>query len=781
MVDSRNPKRRRKARMMAIALAAVLGPQLNALASPYDEVIFLGDSLTDTGAITAKSFTGKNMLGPDGRSLPEYLMQGPGEAEAQAATDLIMRYVNAHKGNLVDFLDGALKARFIPDPKNPNAVLQFIYERIHDSQVVPSLVDTAMAKGPSALKEVLMTQVLPNYSVYLAQPLTRAASTMTVADATYILLGRPLQPAYTTNPDSTWAFHLARALGGSNSDAWKPAGAGGNNYAWAGARTTQAASHAFPEWDSPMGKVSLHFMIPSVKDQISALLQSRPGGLSRHGLYSVWVGGNDLRATMETYQGSLAVPATRADAAQQVLAIASQTAVDVAGQVMRLRDAGAGTVLVVNLPDIGRIPEAQALPVEARKLFSYMASSFNESLNSQLADYRGNLVALDVHDLLNEVIDRPQRYGLRNVTTPACAAESAIWCGRANLVAPDADRTYLFADVTHPSGIGHKLVSDYVLSVLQAPTRIGLLAEAPVAGSRASLSAIGDRLRVRDNTTGVQTYASYQRANDSQRGGDAWKPGFGNRMDMLLIGIDGGVGQNWLVGVGASQVQHHATLGQDAGWFRLGQAQLSAYGRYRLGDWAASLIGSVGYLSYGDVAREFAIGPARLREQGSTTGTTSALSASTQYDWHAGAFTLIPSLGLTWQNINVRGYNESRDGGRTATSMNYTEQTRRSLASTLGLRLQADLRHGDYVWRPYAGLAWEHEFQRDTREVRGHLRGMAGSFGQTIAMAPADRMLVLGGLSIAKGGAWSGLVGYQGRYGGGEQSRAVQASVQYQF
>lgn len=279
--------------------------------------------------------------------------------------------------------------------------------------------------------------------------------------------------------------------------------------------------------------------------------------------------------------------------------------------------------------------------LEARSLMSYMASTFNDSLNSQLADYRGNLVALDVHDLLNEVIDRPQRYGLRNVTAPACGTEAAFWCGRA------------------------------------------------------SLSAIGDRLRVRDNTTGVQTYASYQRANDSQRGGDAWKPGFGNRMDMLLIGIDGGVGQNWLVGGGASQVQHHATLGQDAGWFRLGQAQLSAYGRYRLGDWAASLIGSVGYLSYGDVAREFAIGPARLREQGSTTGTTSALSASTQYDWHAGAFTLIPSLGLTWQNINVRGYNESRDGGRTATSMNYTEQTRRSLASTLGLRLQSDLRHGD--------------------------------------------------------------------------------------
>lgn len=784
MVDSRYPKRRRKARMMAIALAAVLGPQLNALASPYDEVIFLGDSLTDTGAIAAKSFTGKNVLGPDGRSLPEYFMQGPGQAEAQKATDLIMGQINANRANVVDFAQQAVQDAILKAASSwLGGAMSWVGGPLNSavSPQIPGLVDQAMVTGKPRILEALKTQVLPNYALYLAQPLSRAASTMTVADTAYILWGRPLLPAHTTNPDSTWAFHLARALGGGNADAWKPAGDGGNNYAWGGARTTQATQYLLPELDTGMGKVSLHYMIPSVKDQISALLQSRPGGLSRHGLYSVWVGANDLMATMETYQGSLAVPVTRADAARQVLAISGQTAVDVAGQVMRLRDAGAGTVLVVNLPDIGRTPRALGLPAQARSLLSYMASTFNDSLNSQLADYQGNLVALDVHGLLNEVIDHPQRYGLRNVTTPACGAEAAIWCGRANLVAPDADRTYLFADGIHPSGIGHALLSDYVLSVLQAPTRIGLLAEAPVAGTRASLSAIGDRLRVRDNTSGVQTYASYQRANDSQRGGDAWKPGFGNRMDMLLIGIDGGVGQNWLVGVGASQVQHHATLGRDAGWFRLGQTQLSAYGRYRTGDWSAALIGSVGYLSYGDVAREFAIGPARLREQGSTTGTTSALSASTQYDWHAGAFTLIPSLGLTWQNINVRGYNESRDGGRTATSMNYREQTRRSLASTLGLRLQADLRHGDYLWRPYAGLAWEHEFQRKTREVRGHLRGMAGSFGQTIAMAPADRMLVSAGLSVANGGAWSGQVGYQGRYGGGEQSRAVQASVQYRF
>lgn len=680
MADARKSKGRRHVRMGAIALVTLLGPLPGALASPYHEAAFLGDSLTDGGAVTAPAFTWENVLGPNGNPLPASFLPGLAPAEAAA-----------------------------------------------------------------------------------------------------IFWGRPLQPAHTTNPDATWALHLARALGPATADAWKAAGAGGNNYAWGGARTTQAAQYLLPELDTPMGKVALHVIIPPVEDQVSTLLRNRPSGLSRHGLYSVWAGANDLIATLAAYQGSLALPAAQAGARRQVLAVSAQTAVDVAGQIQRLRAAGAGTVLVVNLPDIGRTPWALGLPSASRALLSDMASAFNDALNLPLAAYRGNLAALDVHRLLNEVIDHPRRYGLRNVTTPACATDSAIWCGRADLVAPDAGRTYLFADGIHPSGIGHALLSDYVLSVLQAPARVGLLAEAPAAGTRASLAAIGDRLRARGDATGGQAYASYQHASDTQRGGDAWTPGLGNRMDMLLMGIDGGVGRNGLVGAGASQVQHHATLGQGAGGFRLEQTQLSAYGRYRSGAGSAALIGSVGYLRYRDVAREFAIGPARLREQGATTGKTSALSALTHYDWQAGAFTLTPSLGLTWQSVNVRGYDEARDGGRSATSMHYREQSRRSLASTLGLRLQAGLRQGGHLWQPYAGLAWEHEFQRKAREVRGHVRGMAGSFAQRMALAPADRMLVSAGLSVANGGAWRGLAGYQGRYGGGEHSQALQAAVQYRF
>ncbi|MBB1626200.1 hypothetical protein A9974_13275 [Achromobacter sp. UMC71] len=631
------------------------------------------------------------------------------------------------------------------------------------------------------LKDELSKYVLSNLAPVVVPVVTKVAADLPISTLADAAQNIRIQPANTTNPDPTWAYHLARALEGDNTIAWKTALDGGNNYARSGARSVEGVRFEIPGTDVLTGGAGpLYLVIPSVRSQVSAFLQ-RPSGPSRNGLYTVWAGANDLLVTLLEHKSALSAPATQAAAAQQVLSISDLTAVDVASQIRRLGDAGAGTILALNMPDIGHTPRALESPEQGRQLMSYMTSRFNDTLNGELADYRGNLALLDVHAMLNEVIAKPDRYRLRNVTQAACGKTSAQRCDRASLAAPDANRSYLFADGIHPSGFGHELIADYALSVLQAPARIGLLAEAPLAGTRSGLRVIQDRLQNRDSSSAVQTYASYQHASDRQRDDGIWKPGLGNQMDLLAMGVDGGVGQHWTLGVNAAQIQHRATLGQDAGSFRLGQTQMSAYARYRLGDWSTGLIGSAGYLSYRSVSRDFSIGPARLREEGSTTGMASALSMLTQYDWDAGIFTLTPSVGATLQNVSVRGYNESRDGGRTATSMNYREQQRRSLVSTLGLRLQADLRQGDYLWQPYGGLAWEHEFNRDTREVRAHVRDMAGSFAQAMPLAPADTLLATAGLGFSHGTAWSGQIGYYGRYGSATQSQAVQATVAYRF
>ncbi|MFY3140166.1 autotransporter domain-containing protein [Achromobacter xylosoxidans] len=748
----------------AIALVASLATSITASAAPYDEVVFFGDSLTDTGSMTSRSFNGNNILSPSGLPLPEHLTSN--------ATHIIKPQID----RLVDTGTKSISQLLGPWRQIQGDGTANLLKR-NAANLIPQI---ALYLSPR-LKTELSKVVLSNIAPAVVPVVANIAADVPISTLAYAVQGVRMQPANTTNPDSTWAYHLARSLDGDNTIAWKTALDGGNNYARSGARIAEGVKVDLPRTDVlTAGSGPLYLMIPSVRSQVSAFLQ-RPSGPSRNGLYTVWAGANDLLVTLLTHRSQLSTPATQTGAAQRVLAISDLTAIDVARQIRRLGDAGAGTILAFNMPDIGRTPRALQSPERGRQLMSYMSSRFNDTLNSELADYRGNLALLDVHDMLDEVIAKPDRYGLRNVTQTACGKMDSLLCGRASLVAPDANRSYLFADGIHPTGFGHELIADYALSVLQAPARIGLLAEVPLAGTRSSLRVIEERLQNRENSSAVQTYGSYQHANDRQRDNGVWKPGLGNQMDLLAMGVDGGVGQHWTLGVNAAQIQHRATLGQDAGSFRLGQTQMSAYARYRLGDWSAAVVGSAGYLSYRNVSRDFSIGPARLREEGSTTGMTSALSLLTRYDWHAGIFTLTPSIGATLQNVNVRGYNESRDGGRTATSMNYREQQRRSLVSTLGLRLQADLRHGDFLWQPYGGLAWEHEFNRDTREVRAHVRNMAGSFAQTMPLASADTLLATAGLSFSNAGAWSGQVGYYGRYGGATQSQTVQATVAYRF
>lgn len=587
--------------------------------------------------------------------------------------------------------------------------------------------------------------------------------------------------SFTTNPDPVWAVHLARALGGNADPAWKLGLFGakprpGSDYAVGGARI--ATQDGYPNR-------LLADRIPTLNQQVSALLGRQPR-LNGRGLYATWAGANDVLASLESQAAALANPGTQGAALQKVLMDSSLAARAGVMEVGRLHDAGAGTVLVLNLPDIGQTPMGRGSP--AGPAMSLASRQFNDALNSGLAGYRGNLVVLDIHGMFEELMRRPGRFGLSNVTSAACTAAnpltgeaSALFCTRNTLVEPNANQTYLFADALHPSGMGHQLVNDYVLSVLQAPSRIGLLAEAPLAGNRAGLSVIEDRLRTRDANESVQVYASYQHGNDRQRSDSSWKPGLGNNLDMLVLGVDAGLNPYWTIGAAAAQIRHDATLGENAGSFRLGQTQLSLYARYYNSGWSAALVGSASYLDYRKISRDFSIGPARLSEQGKTTGAATSLSALTHYDWDLGSLTLTPTASLTLQHVDVDAFNESRDGARTATSMNYQEQQRRSLSSSLGLVAQTRWRAGGYLLRPFASVAWDHEYDQDPRRVRAHVRDMAGGFSQVIAMPPPDTLRTSVGISVSGHEAWSGQMSYHGRYGSGFRSHAVLAVLTKAF
>ncbi|MEP0748498.1 MULTISPECIES: SGNH/GDSL hydrolase family protein [unclassified Coleofasciculus] len=158
-------------------------------------------------------------------------------------------------------------------------------------------------------------------------------------------------------------------------------------------------------------------------------------------LYVVWAGANDyLRGATDS-----TVPINN-------LAIA----------VKSLSAAGAKNIVVVNLPDLGKLPgtrttqRSASLNVLTKKHNSGLAASLNglrQQLNSDI-----KITYLDVNSLYNQVTNNPKKFGFTNVTN-ACVSRSKI-CNNPN--------EYLFWDSIHPTTAAHKLFVELAFPALKS-------------------------------------------------------------------------------------------------------------------------------------------------------------------------------------------------------------------------------------------------------------------------------------------------------------------------
>lgn len=297
----------------------------------------------------------------------------------------------------------------------------------------------------------------------------------------------------------------------------RPSSQGGSNYAEGGAVTVPALNPAL-----------------NTQDQLARWLQLNNGRAQSNGLYIHWAGANDIAAAV------LANPLT----APQTVAVSASAAT---AQVRTLLDAGAGAVIVPNVPQLGTTPlmvetviqlisplgdsalqaafqslnatpvlstaareqaiqtafsqaagEVSAIPAVrealAQQLFALwqvlseqvtaLSDGFNQQEEAGLAALRGNIVRADIAGLLSEVIADPARYGLTNTIGMACPpGTSAAECTSATPGFSEAQR-FLFADRLHPSPAVHAMIADYIRSILEAPALVSSLTAAPTGLAR---------------------------------------------------------------------------------------------------------------------------------------------------------------------------------------------------------------------------------------------------------------------------------------------------------
>ena len=228
---------------------------------------------------------------------------------------------------------------------------------------------------------------------------------------------------------ATWVEQFARSTGLAGSV--RPAFAAsdkGTNYAVGAARACEDG---------------VHLNLPT---QVDAFLQDVGGVAPPDALYTIEIGGNDIRDALVAFPGGHG----------PVLQCAVRSTVDNIG---RLYAAGGRTFIVWRAPDVGLTPAIgllDRLSPGAKNLTTGLTQAFNSGLDgavTQLSMLPGiRIVRLDAFRLLNDLVANGDAFGLTEVAT-ACLTPNVPPFACQN---PDE---FLFWDGIHPSKAVHAIIA----------------------------------------------------------------------------------------------------------------------------------------------------------------------------------------------------------------------------------------------------------------------------------------------------------------------------------
>ncbi|KAL0321273.1 UNVERIFIED_CONTAM: GDSL esterase/lipase [Sesamum radiatum] len=137
-----------------------------------------------------------------------------------------------------------------------------------------------------------------------------------------------------------------------------------------------------------------------------------------------------------------------------------------------LREEGAKVIGLVGLPPIGCLPivitvtsgEADGARRRCNDSLSSIALDYNEKLQKMLEAMQNSSSTIiyfaDIYKPLNDIIQRPSRYGFDNVNCGCCGSgliESTFMCNPGSLVCANPSK-YLFFDSVHPTQAAYSVL-----------------------------------------------------------------------------------------------------------------------------------------------------------------------------------------------------------------------------------------------------------------------------------------------------------------------------------
>jgi outer membrane lipase/esterase len=544
---------------------------------------------------------------------------------------------------------------------------------------------------------------------------------------------------FTTNPGPVWPLPFATFFGLTEG----PANQGGNNYAEGGARVTSLPG--VPN-TPPTANAT------PVTTQITQFLAKGPA--DPNAIYTVWAGANDIFTQLGLAQAGLITSA-------QAQANTAQAAVELVAQVARLKAAGARYIVVFNVPDIGKTPYGVSTGAAGAAQISAIVGLFNSTLMAGLDATGIQTIRVNSLSLLNEIIAAPAAYGFTNASAPACGTTPSLLCTPANLVAPSAAQTYVFADGVHPTTAGHAIIAQAVESMITAPQQIAALGEAPFGVEQANFRALDGRMWSSLNAPRTQkkleAWAAYDYGSIDMNAG----PSNGSaNTNTVAVGGDMKLSDRMLAGMMFGYTENKGDFGGAGGGYTLRQPVFTLYGGYGDGPWYVGATLGAGSLDYSNVNRIIPLGTNVRVESGQTRGYEYTGRLLGGYWFKLQDVVHGPYASATYTQAIVRQYTEN---GADSTALTFGQQKTEQMLWSLGWQVAGSF--GNV--RPFARVTWEYDSKDQNREVTASSATLGGWYSVPVAKPDNNYALFNLGAAADFGGV-TGFISGSGTAGKGD-------------
>ena len=425
---------------------------------------------------------------------------------------------------------------------------------------------------------------------------------------------------------------------------------GNINYAYGGARTD---SSGFP---------------PGMRNQLLAYTGS--GGTFRStDLVSILGGANNI------FQG-LPAAGGAPNPVAAINPVIAAAAADMNFLVNSIAAAGAGTILVGNIPSLGNAPAFRG--TAAAPLAEYAGTTFNSALLTGLMTTAAarpgtNIILFDIFKVGAALTANPGAFGLTNVTD-RCFNGITV-CATPN--------TFLFWDDVHPTAAGHQLI-------------------ARLANDYLYYGDIGAQSTVQAETGFRQREDMLDLASEGLSGRGEWQAGthltFGAIADSVETDARGSVAAADTTGYGIRAGLDHVMSDSArfgfSGTFRTAEVEAGAmafdvetyafdiYGGWRSGGTFISATAGGSIDRYDDITRVTSLAP--IVHTGATDGGSVGARIQGGFWLDMGGIGLSPRVAVNYVSTDVNGYIEQGPAAQYA----YQDRTVQGTSGEISLRAE---------------------------------------------------------------------------------------------